>query len=285
VPSLRGTGLLVGGVAVGVAIALGAGQLVGGADDPAATSAAEVAPMTLSERDLADIDGDRVRAGSGREAVEAFLDAERSGDTDRSFALLADPIRLDYGSAAAWAADPDAVPDVLGYEVESAPADEGGPSTVTTLTRYRSSLDSVAGLVPARARTDWAVVREDGGWAVDLEATSQSPLLPPDAQAVQAARAWVQTAQACEPGERAVQGSLRLAESLCAAPGGVQVADAAMPLAPQDAGLLQNGLGGDVNEWARQVEVSSPVALRAVLAPLDDAWVVVAVLEPPGSGG
>jgi len=282
---LRGVGLLVGGVALGVGIAVGLPALAGGDDAPTSASAGEVDLDTLMDPERrAEVEGERTRADTARAAVEGFLEAEQRDDPEGSFALLADPVRAEYGSVAAWQADPDAVPDVLGFEVEEAPADAGGPRTVTTLTRYRSSLDSVAGLVPARARTSWAVVRDEDGWAVDLDATSEAALLPPDAEAVEAARAWARSTQACQPEQRPVQGPTSLIASLCRAPGGLATADAALPLTALEVGELQNGLGGDVGDWARSVEVSSPVALRAVLAPLDDAWVVVAVLAPPGAG-
>lgn len=282
---LRGVALLVGGVALGVGIAVGVPALTGGDDEPAAASSGEVDLDTLMDPERrAEVDAPRARTETAAAAVEQFLEAEQDGDAEASFALLSDPVRESYGSLAAWEADPDAVPPVLGFELEDAPADSGGPRTVVTETRYRSSLDSVAGLVPARATTSWAVVRDEDGWAVDLDATTEVPLLPPDAGAVEATRTWVAAAQACDPGPRALVGPSSLVGSLCQAQGPPQTADAAAPLTPLEVGELQNALGGDVADWGRAVEVASPVALRAVLAPLDDAWTVVAVLAPPGAG-
>lgn len=283
--SWRGIALLIGGVALGVGIAVGVPALAGGDDEPPTLSSEEVDLDTLMDPERrAEVDAVRQRAETGAAAVEQFLQAVQQDDGAASFALLSDPVRAEYGSLASWEADPDAVPDVVGFEVEEAPADAGGPRTVTTLTRYRSSLDSVAGLVPARARTSWAVVRDEDGWAVDLDATTEVPLLPPEADAVQAARAWVERAQGCQPEPRALAGQSRPAASLCRAQGAVATADTATPLTPLEVGELQNSLGGDVGEWARQVQVTSPVALVAILAPLGDAWTVVAVLEPPGAG-
>jgi hypothetical protein len=56
------------------------------------------------------------------------------------------------------------------------------------------------------------------------------------------------------------------------------------PLAQVDAAPLQTSFGADVVTWARTVQVDGPVPLRAVLAPLDDAWTVVGVLAPAGGG-
>lgn len=280
---LRGPALVAAGVALGLGIAVGGSSLTRG-DQPAQAlgRSADVDPKTLLDATrLAEVDGGRVRTDSARQAVEQFLTAERDGRSDRSFALLSDPLRLQYGSAAAWAADPDGVPTLLGFTVEESPADDGGRAVVVTTTRYRSSLDSVAGLVPARARTEWAVVREEGGWAVDLDTTSQVPLLPPDDAATAAARAWTARMQRCEPPGPQLRGTPTLARALC---GGSAPVAAAVALPALDAGALQSSFGGDVRAWARSVDVGSPAQLRAVLAPIDDAWQVVAVLAPPGAG-
>lgn len=279
---LRSTGLVVGGVALGVAVAVGVPELM--ADDAPALNAsrsADVDPKTLLDPTrLENVDGDRLRADSPREAVEAFLSAEQEGDDERSFALLADEVRLEYGSAAAWAADPDAVSPLRGFEVTAA-EDGDAQATVQTETRYVSSLDPVAGLVPARARTSWAVVREDGGWAVDLFETVEEPLLPPEDGADDAVRRWAQELQTCPDPPPSPVGQASLARSLCGAAGPVQAATSVAPLSPLDAGALQSAFG-DVTSWARVVDVASPVALRAVVAPVDDAWTVVAVLAPAG---
>lgn len=281
---LRGPALVVGGVALGLGLAFGVSSFTG--SEPAERGAtaggrsADVDPASLLDASqLSEVDGGRTRTESAEEAVERFLQAELDGDRERSFTHLSDPLRLEFGSAAAWAADPDSVPRLLGFEVEEAPADDGGRSVVVATVRYRSSLDSVAGLVPARARTEWAVVREDGGWAVDLDATTQVPLLPSDDAATAAARTWAQDMQRCTAPGADLRGTPALARALC---GGSATAGSAAPLDALDAGALQSSFGGDVRAWARVVDVGDPVQLRAVLAPLDDAWRVVAVLAPPG---
>jgi hypothetical protein len=175
---------------------------------------------------------------------------------------------------------------VVGFDVEAAdPGDAGARATVTTLTRYRSGLDAVTGLVPAPRRTSWVAVREADGWAVDVATTTQTSLLPPDADAVPAARAWAADRQACAPGTPA--GSLRgrtdLVQALCGSQGEVTARDV-RPLPQVDAAPLQTSFGADVVSWARTVQVDGPVPLRAVLAPVDDAWTVVGVLPPTGVG-
>ena len=282
----RGAALLAGGVALGVALAVGLPAVTADDGTPATAlgRSASLDPDALLDADRqVDVAGERLRARTAQEAVELFLTAERNGDRAQSFALLSDPVRQDYGSAAAWQADPDAVPRVLGHEVEEEVPGPGGASVVVTLTRYRSTLDSVAGLVPARARTRWAAVQEDGGWAVDLDATTQEPLLPDEAGLAPAVRAFVEEQRGCPAPDPALRGDTAVAAQLCGADGEPSLGGAG-PLSALETGALQASFGGDVGVWGRVVEVQAPVALRAVLAPLDDTWRVVAVLAPPGAG-
>jgi hypothetical protein len=235
---------------------------------------------------VAEVEGPRKRTGSPREAVEQLLAAEQERDFETSFALLADTVRVDYGSSAAWASDhPDALPPVEGFEVlDESGAD--GQAVVTTLTRYRSSLDPVAGLVPARAQTSWATVEEEGGWAVDLSATTQEMLLPPDDAAVPAVQAWAQDRQRCtppSPDAPRVRGQVELVDRLCGADGTPQASTPGR-LEQIDARDLQISYGADVLTWARTVPLDGPVPLRAVVAPLDDTWTVISVLAAGGGG-
>jgi hypothetical protein len=277
----RSAALLAGGIGLGVAVAVGVPAL-SGADDTARPAPAASTPEDLLDLDRVEVDGPRIRTPTAREAVEEFLAAEKAGDDERSFGLLSDALRQEYGGVAEWRADANAVPPVLGFEVEDAPADEGGSAVVLTTTRFRSSLDSVAGLVPARARTSWAVVQEEGGWAVDLDASTQEVLLPPESGIPAAVQEWVRQRQQCVADD-SVRGSPSLAQALCGTSGTAETGDAA-PLDPLDVGALQSSFGSDVAAWGRALDVASPVPLRAVLAPLDDRWQVVAVLPAPSDG-
>ena len=284
---VRSAGLVVGGIAVGIAVAVGAGALASRDDGPAdlGRTASSPGDPELLDRDRAlRADGPRTRSATPQEAVEQFLTAERAGDHVTSYGYLADPVRAEYGSAAGWAADhPEALAPVLGFELEGEPTGGDGRAEVTTLTRYRSSLDAVAGLVPARARTSWVVVQEEGGWAVDASATTQSVLFPPQEAAVQAVQTWADEAQRCAPEvTTGLRGRSELAKQLCGIAGSPE-AVAVMPLAQVDAPPLQTSYGADVVSWARTVRVDGPVPLRAVVAPIDDAWRVVGVLSP-GAG-
>lgn len=282
---LRTAALVLGGVAFGVGVAFGATTL--SHDDAAAqtfgrAAAPEGSAPLLDPARLAEVEGERTRADNPVAAVEAFLAAEAENDYETSFGYLADAVRAEYGSPEAWAADhPDALPPVTDFTVEDA---AGESSTVTTMTRYRSSLDAVTGLVPARALTSWVTVEEEGGWAVDVSATTQQALLPPDSEAVPAAQEWAQRLQACQVPEeemRALRARADLASRLCGVSGDIR-ATAVTPLPQFDAAPLQTSFGADVVSWARVVPLEGPVPLRAVLAPVDDRWTVIGVLAPGG---
>lgn len=289
-PRLRSAALLVGGIALGVGVAVGAGQAFGGGADDGATfgrTATGDSSTLLNADALADVEGERRRADSPREAVEQFLTAEQDADYEASFAYLADDVRLEYGSSQAWRADhPDALAPVTGFSPDGEVTGGDGSAQVPTVTTYRSSLDPVSGLVPARARTRWVAVQEDGGWAVDVLETTQEPLLPPEQEAVSAVQAWAAEQQRCGTPEQ-YAGGLRgrddLARALCGATGSV-TATRVSDLSQLDAPPLQTSFGAEVVSWARTVDVGGAVPLRAVVAPIQDRWLVVGVLAPSAGG-
>lgn len=286
----RSLALVVGGVAAGVAVALGASSLTGpSADEPAAALGRPASGdiTNLADPDAReDVTDPRERADSPQAAVEAFLTAEQAGDTETSFAYLSDAVRVEYGSAAAWRADhPDALPPVTGFEFDGEPTGDGDQVEVPTTTSFESSLDTVVGLVPASALTSWLTVQEEGGWAVDIFATRQQPVLPSDEAAIGAVQTWAEERQRCGEPEQytGLRGREDLAEALCGTDGSVQ-AGAVAALQEFDAGPLTGSFGAEVRSWARTVELDGPVPLRAAVAPVDDRWLVIGVLAPAGQG-
>lgn len=284
----RGPALVVVGIAAGVGLVFGIGALTGGDGSAATTPLGRASPAPgdaplLDPDRLADVTGERVRADSPDEAVTQFLAAEQAGDRATSFAYLADSVRVDYGSVAAWGADhPDALAPVEDFTVEGEPVQTSRGTEVTTDTRYASSLDSIAGLVPARATTTWVAVQEDGGWAVDLSSTTQKPIYPASEDAAVAAQAWVDGQQRCADPVAftgGVRGRSDLVTAICGASGSFEVGEVAR-LDQVDAPPLQNSFGADLIGWARVVPISGPVPVRLVLAPVDDAWVVIWALAP-----
>lgn len=217
-------------------------------------------------------------AGSPTEAVEQFLTAEAAGDFETSYTLLTASQRSQYGSAASWAsAHADFLP-VTGHEILDA-----GDDRVTAEVEYRSGLDEVVGLVPARARVEWVVVQESGGWLVDFDAAALEPLHPDDATAPDAVAEWAQAHQDCtEPeqyeGALVATGDLvRAIESLCDSRAAITTGDATV-LDEFDASAFVSAFGTDALSWARAIELRGPVELTVVVAPVEDRWLVVGLL-------
>jgi hypothetical protein len=237
--------------------------------------AVEPAPLVADDRAIAP----GAPAASPRAAVEQFLAAEVARDFDTSYGLLAEVQRASHGSAAAWRnAHADFFP-VTGFEIIGA---EG--QTVTADVRYRSSLDEVVGLVPARATVEWPTLEEGGGWVVDFDAARLEPVYPDDAGAVEAALEWAAALRACgEPlqydGALVATADLRrLAQSLCDQDTPVTVEGPAQPLDEFAAAPFVSAFGTAALSWGRSVDLSGPVELTVVLAPIEDRWVVVGLL-------
>lgn len=245
---------------------------------PAAPIDADLEPVTP----VAEAGSSSVAAGSPAasavEAVDAFLSAEADGDFETSFALLSEAQRSTYGSVPAWRnAHADFFP-VVGHRLVE--ADDG---TIRTEVEYRSSLDEVVGLVPARATVEWVVVQEAGGWAVDFDASAVQPIYPDDAAAAEAVRDWATDLQRCEEPVQyegalvATADLVRAAESLCDSDGRIG-AGPARTVDEFDASPLVSAFGTDALAWARAVELDGPAELTVVVAPVDDRWVVVGLL-------
>lgn len=268
-----------------VALLVGMGGVAGfnaltGPDDPAPSATIDAdpgsTPAPLAESDAGVVPG--TPAASPQAAVEAFLDAEVAGDFEDSYALLTEAQRAGYGSAPAWTnAHADFFP-VTGYRIRDA-----ADGSVTTEVEYRSSLDEVVGLIPARGVVQWAVVEEDGGWLVDFDASTVQAIYPDDAAASDAVADWARTLQRCDEPDQyegamvATADLVRLAESLCDSTGRV-AAGSPRTLDEFDATPFVSAFGTDALAWGRAVDLSGPVELTAVVAPVDDRWLVVGLL-------
>lgn len=274
--------IVVIAVLAGMGLVAGFGALTGSDDDaPSASIDADTdfASTPLSKRDGTVSAG--TPAATPADAVEQFLTAEAAGDFERSYSMLSEAQRIDYGSPAAWTnAHADFFP-VTDFQV----VETTGDRTATEV-RYRSSLDEVIGLVPARARVDWVAVEEDGGWLVDFDAAGVQPRYPDDDEAVDAVDTWASTLQRCGEPEQ-YSGALvatadlrRLVDGLCDSPSPVAVTGPAGALDEFDASGVVSAFGTEALSWARTVKVSGPVEVAVVVAPIDDRWVVVGLLPP-----
>lgn len=275
--------IVVVALLVGMGGVAGYGALTGSDDSDTATTfdtdtepAGDLDPVALPQ------EGDGTAAGtpaaSPVEAVEQFLAAEAAADFERSYSLLTQEQRVEYGSAAAWTDAHADFPPVTNHEVIEAVVDR-----VVTEVEYRSSLDEVIGLVPARARVEWVTVREANGWLVDFDAAALEPLYPGDADVPDVVAEWAQAHQDCAEPEQ-YEGALvatadlrRAVEALCDSPGRITTSDAGA-LDEFDASALVSAFGTDALSWARAVDLRGPVAVTVIVAPVDDRWLVVGLL-------
>ncbi|MBA2280019.1 MAG: hypothetical protein H0W25_02140 [Acidimicrobiia bacterium] len=275
--AVRQAGTLAAGLLVGLVIAYVAfGR--GGSTPLQAASNADAPPITLAEAPPADIPPGGEPATDPRAAITAFLQAESEGDFLASFGLLAAGDRAAYVTPARWQAGHEAIPPVVGFELR--PGGDG--PTVDVLLRLRAGLDGVLGLVPAEATSTWTAVAEDGGWRVDFGATTVQPRLLDDSGVAPAAAEWAAARQDCTDGVRehgTLVGTTGLADDLCGVTS-VAPSATASALPAVDAARFVSAYGPDATTWARVVAIDGTVPLRAVLAPIDDRWVVIGVLSP-----
>lgn len=274
--------IVVAALLAGMGLVVGFGAVTGGGDDASpATIDADVsaASTPVFETDATVAAG--TPAGSPTDAVEQFLAAEADRDFEASYSMLSQAQRAEYGSPAAWTnAHADFFP-VTAFDIV-----ETIDRSVVTDIRYRSSLDEVVGLVPARARVEWTTVEEDGGWLVDFDAATVQPRYPDDADAVDAVAEWATTKQQCRDPEQyagalvATADLRRVVDGLCDASTAVSVTSPARTLDEFDASAFVSAFGTEALSWARAVDLDAPVEATVVVAPVDDRWLVIGLLPP-----
>ncbi|MGI8686536.1 MAG: hypothetical protein ACR2MO_15845 [Acidimicrobiales bacterium] len=241
----------------------------------AASTTTSAAPAPAGEEAAAD------PQPSPRQATEALLSAEKSGDHAASYRLLTGGAR-EALSSGAWARRRNEVPAVTGFSVESAEGD-----TVVAVVEHEPGLDPFIGLSPARERQTWRARKEGGGWLLEPEPEVKA-LYPPPADAPAAALAWAEAAQACDAAAlrsaQAVEvlfGTSDAPAGLCKAAGSLAVGDAgALDAGPSSQELVAQ-YGAEALEWARTVAITGgPRPFHVVLAPIGSVWSVVGVFEP-----
>ncbi len=145
-----------------------------------------------------------------------------------------------------------------------------------------STLDEVQGLTPARAVGTWPLRREQGGWRLKFGEGTLRPLFPDPAGATAAAETWYEDRQSCRETEEydaGLRGDTFLADELCDADGDV-TAGAPQPLTdPVDVEPFDTAFGTEAVAQMQAVAVDGPVPLRVVLAPVQDRWLVVGLLQ------
>jgi hypothetical protein len=244
-------------------------------------------PLPPATADPASVEPPAAPADTPVAAVTGFLDAEVAGDFVASYGTLSAPDRLRAGSRSEWTTAHAQLPAIRGFtlgETRFAP----DRSEIDAEVELRPGLDTIVGLVPARAHAVWIAVAEDGGWRVDFDNSSLVPEYALDAAAVDAATSWISARAECRRAPQYRDGLLGVpafAADLCGARGPVRVGTAAPLRAGVGVEPFVAAFGPDVFTWARAVPVQSPAPMSVVLAPIGERWVVIGVLEslPGGS--
>ncbi|MFI5043721.1 MAG: hypothetical protein ACHQDC_02915 [Acidimicrobiales bacterium] len=218
-----------------------------------------------------------------KEAVRAYLTAERDGDFAASYAVLSEHDRNSIGGVVQWQERHAQLPTYVAFEFwKAAPDGTGESSMVTTLVDAEPRLDESAGFVPSEATINWPTVREGGGWTVTASKAEVSPLLPSEHAAAAVALRWADAVRSgSSPDDFQYDGTFL---------GQPDVADRLARLDPDrpfsagtpgrledwdHAATVTNAFGPQAVEWARVVRVDGPAPVDVVTAPLGDHWIVV----------
>jgi hypothetical protein len=221
------------------------------------------------------------------EAVSSFLEAERDGRIEVSYALLDRRTRRNYPVFESWSADRADRPRVISFEVaeDSAASPRTQAVEVTVTVTQEPALDPFVGFVPAQATQRWLARQESGRWRVEDRPAAVFPEVPAETGALEVARRWAGHMGRCEEGEASslqaaeeLYGLAELSRELCrqrssASVGSLEAFD---PAEQSNEGLA--AFGPDIDLWARTVEVEARRPFRLVLAPLGDQWKVLAAL-------
>ncbi len=274
--SLRGIAMLGLGLVVGLVVA----RLAFAEDDARITAEPRrdgTAVDTLPDTPAGPIPASGAPASSPVSAVEGFLAAEATGDFARSWALLAAEDRARFLTPAGWEAAHEQIPPVTGFQVGPIAEDESVPRCCS------SRPDSMASSVSYRLALSprGGPHQRTAAGAVAFSRSELRPLHLDDGGATGAALAWALDRQACDDRPPSQHGALvgvpGLATQLCGTTGEPSAA-ALSALPPADATRFVSAFGAAVTDWARVVHLDGPVAMRAVLAPVGEQWLVVGVL-------
>jgi hypothetical protein len=225
--------------------------------------------------------------------VQRFLAGEIARNDSLSYGQLSLGDRITFPTLSTWRQREAQTAQLVGATITSI-EQRGNAADVRVALRQRASLDEIKGLVTSSAHAVFHVVHEDGGWRVALFSSTVASDYPGSAGARTAALAWIRARTSCDAkGAERLQwrpglygnGAELTASQLCHRTNSVRVDDA-RPLNDNDASsALLAAFGPDAGIWARVVPMRAPIAANLVLAPIGDAWRVVAVLSSSPTGG
>jgi hypothetical protein len=243
-------------------------------------------PLPQATTDPGTVEAPAAPAETPVAAVTAFLDAEVAHDFAGSYGRLSATDRVRAGSHGEWAILHAQLPTIRSFTLgETRPAP--GRTEIGAEVDLQPALDTIVGLVPARAHAVWIAVAEDSGWRVDFDNSTLAPEYPPEAAASDAASSWVSARTHCRRAPQyhdGLLGARALADDLCGAGGPARVGAASPLHAGNGVEPFVAAFGPEVFSWARVVPVQRPISMSVVLAPIGERWVVIGVLDSlPGS--
>ncbi len=214
-------------------------------------------------------------------ALERFLKAEVTGDFEASFEFLSPTDQEAADGVEGWVAQHYlVVPTIRGFQLISDNA-EGVRAEVLTDLTLQAGLDQLVGLIPGEAQATWVLVDEAGEWRVAFSESRITPVFLDDSTTAAGVAEWAGQSCPRDSGlDLPLLGYPVLADRLCDSTGQVTVGGPSPLEDAAEAAPFLAAFGPEVGIWARVVEVHTPVALRAVAAPIGDRWVVIGVLEP-----
>jgi hypothetical protein len=214
-------------------------------------------------------------AASPSAAVTAFLQAEIDRRFADSLAIMSDADRTSAGPLEIWSQRHADLPTYTGFTVDRA----DGNSVVTTVSMV-PQLDETTGYTPASAHITWTTIQEAGGYRLSLDSSTSQPVIPDPAGAKAAALAW---ADGQQHGQSVAQYTGNLLGQSGVTEGLQQVTGTFTASEPNglesfaQPSVVTSAFGPDAATWTRVVNLSGPMNIAVVTAPLGDQWVVVAV--------
>lgn len=262
-------------------LAARAGQRVPGLDFAADRSAASVEPSVASPDAAGDDDPAAPAPATAAEARSRFAAAIVDDDPAKAFALLTPSDRTRFISAQRFAVELANEPAWL----SAVTADDGTVRVTRTPT-----LDPVLGLVTPTATVTLPTDDTDGvpriAWSrrtIEARALGDEAALPATVMRWATARRACSTSARADETDAGILGVVGLATALCGASGSLAVGgpDQLLYLLDlDDPAAVLDAYGSEAATWARVVPISAPVPMNVVLAPLGDAWKVIATVHP-----
>ncbi len=226
---------------------------------------------------------------SPAEAVRVLMNALVARDEDTAWSIIspADRDRIaikqhlrEQTNALGWTS----------FQISSVDRDQ-----VTVEVDQTPRISDVDGVIAASATLTVPTMNDNGQYSVSWSRRIVTPHFPPltsteDDRVRAAVAAWVRDREACQASAHeyrsGVIGVVGLGNALCNTSGDTASSGALRLGAVSDLNSLDEpdpileGFGGAAFQWARVVNIESPIPMNVVLAPRGAEWIVIAITRP-----